>query len=322
VPIDEQNHLTLVADIGGTNIRFGVAKKMLDKIEISNNRSFACSDFDSFEAALATYLDGLDCKPPVACLAVAGPVQSNAIQMTNLPWAFSASGLEKKFGFDQVDLINDFAAQACAVPAMGDQDLLQIKNGQMVPGAAKGVLGPGTGLGVATLVSQGGNWHPLSGEGGHVTLPVRTPYESELMKVIIENYRLDYVSAETILCGQGLVTLYKAMATLQGKTSLDYRPRDITSRFNEDALVFDTLTVFTELLANTASNLAVTVGARGGVYLAGGILPRIRNFLINSPFTNSFISKGPMSHYLEKIPVNLLINDNPALLGAAVWVRK
>ena len=313
----------LVADVGGTNARLGVVTSREEHYEVTHEQVFRCDDLSRFEDVLEIYLGSLPCCPGRACLAVAGPVKDNAVAMTNLPWRIDGSELQKRYGFSKVDVINDFTAQAMAIEALSEDQLLTVCGGdtgsQCKADVNRVVIGPGTGLGVASLMKVQGSWYPISGEGGHVTLPVCDAYEAQLLQQLCQTLALEYISAETLLCGSGLRTLYCSLSRMEGAEPRDYTSEEITRLYTREPMLEKTLRVFLLLLANAASNMALNVGAQGGVFLTGGILPHISDLLIDGGFAARFREAGAMSHYLKDVPVKLVTAEYPALLGAAVW---
>jgi len=315
----------VVADIGGTNARFAlVTEEKADSGEfvIVDQKNYDCATFETFELLLQTYFDSLDTiRPRHVCVALAGPVDGDEFKMTNLNRRFSRSGVKAYFDLENFEVINDFAAQACSVTHLQPRDLIQVKQGEARPLAAKAIIGPGTGLGVASLIYNGSIWQPQAGEGGHANFAPSNLQEISLLQALMQEF--EHVSLETLLCGRGLVTLYRTLCSMQNKVPEDYEPAQVSElgASNKDELCRESLALFCRILGSAAGNLALTCGAKGGVYLAGGILPRIKDFLLDSGFAQSFQSKGVMSPYVEGIPVFLMVNDSPALIGAAAWLE-
>jgi glucokinase len=314
----------IVADIGGTNARFALVtgKKdqqyVIDKIQILNTHQFAhCAD------ALRAYLESVG-RPPVtaACLAVAGPVVGDRVRMTNLNWDFSCTDMAQQFGFKRFVAMNDFAAVAAACGQLTAQDLVSIKEGVADVDAPRAVFGPGTGLGVAGLVKQNRHWLPIPCEGGHVNMAPANALEADIIKAAMKHH--GHVSAEVFISGPGLVHLYRALCDVQGEVAQTCTPADIThAALNQgDALMAQTLSIFCSFAGTFAGNLALTFGAKGGIYLAGGVLPRFVDYLKASDFNARFLSKGPMSRYVESVPVNLIIHPETAFVGAAAWLEQ
>lgn len=314
----------LVGDIGGTNARFALARQYntsTKTFEISDVQVFSCSKYSNLESCLELFLDSIQDQENIssACIAIAAPVKSDNIAMTNLSWQFSIDTLRQHFQWQQLNILNDFAAQAYALPYISSTDLIEIKPGEKIERQVKAVMGPGTGLGVAILTPSGSGWIPVSGEGGHVGLAPVTDIEAEVVRLLLRKF--SYVSLETVLCGPGLLNLYRTICEIHSKKTQDYSAREITqlAANRTDSLCAETLNVFCSFLGSSAANLALTSGARGGVYLAGGILPNFVDFLLQSPFGQQFIHKGCMSELVQSIPVQLVNTVHPALIGAAAW---
>ncbi len=312
----------IVADIGGTNARFALATgKQNDRIQIEEPRTLNGRDYPTFADALEAYsgtLKGI--KPHAACVAIAGPVGEDRVSMTNLSWEFSLSEMRKRFGFEKFAALNDFAAQAVAASQFQDSDLLNIKPGVADPLGNKAIFGPGTGLGVAGLAYNKGGWLPIPSEGGHVNIAPATELECDIVKAAIA--RWGHVSAEHFISGPGLVNLYTVLANVRGEQPRDLEPQDVTDAAlnNTDPLCREALELFCSFLGSLAGNLALTYGATGGVYMAGGILPRFAEFLRTSAFTERFSDKGVMSKYVKDIPASIVIHEQAAFVGAAAWL--
>lgn len=314
----------VVADIGGTNARFALAtQKEAGLYKLEHIHILKGKDYDSFQDALAAYLAKLDgIKPTAMCAAVAGPVVGDQVQMTNLSWGFSCTAVAKQFGFEAFVAMNDFAAVAAGIPLMGSDHLVTLKSGMPQENANKAVFGPGTGLGVAGVIRHNGLWLPNPCEGGHINIAPTSAFEADIIKAAIGHH--GHASAETFISGPGLVNLYKAICEVEGSSPTPYEPSDITSKALDgtDPSCVTTLNTFCSFLGSFAGNLALTYGATGGIYLAGGILPRFKDFVINSDFTAKFSHKGPMSSYLESIPAYLVTHNELAFNGAAAWLEQ
>ena len=312
----------IVADIGGTNARFAlVTGKKGDQIQIDDQQTLNGSEFPTFADALDAYTGTLKgIKPRAACVAIAGPVDEDQVSMTNLSWHFSLSEMRKRFGFEKFVAMNDFAAQAVAASQLRDTDLVEVKQGVADPLGNKAIFGPGTGLGVAGLAYNHGGWLPIPSEGGHVNIAPATELECDIVKAAIAKW--GHVSAEMFISGPGLVNLYTVLASVRGQQAQALEPKDVTEAAlnNSDDLCVETLNTFCSLLGTLAGNLALTYGATGGVYMAGGVLPRVADFLGRSAFVDRMSSKGVMSKYLRDIPAYIVVRENAAFLGAAAWL--
>lgn len=305
----------LVADIGGTNARFALARdggRRLDEVA-----SVRCADFAGPEEAVRGYLDdlGVAC-PCVAAFAVAAPVLADAIHLTNSTWAFSRVSLQRALGLEEFVVINDFAALAQALPSLQPAHYRVFAGPVPAAGAAMAVLGPGTGLGVAAIVPSSRGWVVVPGEGGHATLSASTPFELEVLQAI--RRRFDHVSAERVLSGMGLPTLYGAVSTLRGEPGAVRDGEEVTRRaIGGEAAAAATLDMFCALLGEFAGNVALMFGARGGVFLGGGIVGQLGELFVRSPFRDRFESKGRFTPWLREVATPLIIAPEAALLGAA-----
>jgi glucokinase len=300
---------SIVADIGGTNARFAlVSGKANQQFVFSDIHILPAGQYASFSDALRAYLALLPgIKPRAVCAAIAGPVLGDKAKMTNLNWAFSCTAVAEEFGLSRFIAMNDFAAVAAAAGDIHPEHLVSIKPGKSDPHGNKAVFGPGTGLGVAGVVNHQGKWLPLPSEGGHVNLAPSTPFEADVIKAAMSLH--GHVSAEVFISGPGLKNLYNAIALVQGQTAEALTPADISRKALDGscALSLTTLTTFCRLLGSFAGNLALTYGATGGVYMAGGILPRFTDFLRASAFTEAFMAKGAQKGYVADVPADLII---------------
>ena len=306
----------LVADIGGTHSRCAlVVDGRPGRPHVVRNEKHPDIASMLREAIQALAPGGVR----RAALAIAAPVRGDAVHMTNRGWRFSVEGLRKELGFDRLDVINDFTAIALALPHLSPDERLSIGGGTALPGAAVAVLGPGTGLGVSALIPCDGGWAPVSGEGGHVTLPAADELEGRILARARE--RFDHVSAERLVSGPGLLLLHELLGEELGAQELARTPEEVSARAARgDVLARRTLDTFFSLLATVAADVALTFGALGGVYLAGGILPSLREPLLASSFRARFESKGRYREYMDDIPTYLVVAAQPALIGLAGMV--
>jgi glucokinase len=317
----------LIGDIGATNARFAVLQDGIPtSIKILPVASHA-----SLQDAIAAYFDGLDkadlLRPKIGALAVAGPVTGDYLSFTNHPWSFSISGLAKDAGLTHLDVINDFVAVALAVPRIGPTARRQVGPGSSVAGAPVGIIGPGSGLGVSIVVpvdEKDGStrWVPLSGEGGHVTLSPVTEREIALVAWLHRTGR-SHVSAETLICGRGLTTLHGGLSALDGVSPTHLEPADVArgAISGTDPIAVEAVEIFCALLGTVAGNLALTAGARGGIFIAGGIVPKMGEFFDHSQFRPRFVAKGRMRTFLEPIATYVVTEEFPAFLGLAELVE-
>jgi glucokinase len=311
-------HLHLVGDVGGTNARFALARVVDGQHRVEQHDSFPADDYPTFLDGVRAFLEGCGARPHGGVIAVAGPVTDGFIDLTNSPWRVSEAELAS-LGAGPIRLINDFEALAWSAPLIEDKDLAHLGGPQSGdPHHTLAVLGPGTGFGVSALArNQGGGAVALASEGGHVDFPPADPIEDEVLRILRRRYTR--VSVERLICGPGLVNLHRALAEIDGRpTSID-DPAEIT----RDALADPrspcgaTLARFCAILGSVAGDVALTTGARGGVYVAGGIAPRILDFLKASPFRERFEQKGRFEPYMKAIPTWVILHRQAALLGAA-----
>ena len=309
---EQTNETWLVGDVGGTNARFGLVAR---DGKLLHSAILADADYAQFVDAIRAYLDqrGDLAMPRQGAIAIASAITGDHVHMTNNPWAFSISGLRDQLGFERLEVINDFTAQALALPHLTANDKVQVGSGSPVPGHPIGVIGPGTGLGVSGLVPSGNRWLPLTGEGGHATVAAATERESAVVDHMRKRY--DHVSAERCVSGAGLVNLYETLAALDGVPAKQYTPAQITDPKSVDPLCHEAVAMFCGMLGTMAGNLALTLGAQGGIYIAGGIVPRLGDRFAESPFRDRFEAKGRLSSYLAAIPSYVVTHPLPAFIG-------
>lgn len=315
----------LVADIGGTNARFGLVHGPGEPV--TDVLAMACADHAAPEAALRHYLaataqrHGRALRPRHVALALATAIDGEVVKLTNNAWTVSRAGVAASLGADQVLLLNDFEALAHALPALAggaDSEVRWI--GPARPDAAKpmAVLGPGTGLGVAAcLPAPGGGHLALASEGGHVTLAPADDAESELLAVL--RRERGHVSAERVLAGIGLPALHRAVCALRGAPDAALTPEQVTARAlaGSDACCSEAVERFCAMLGGFAGNVALTLGARGGVFVAGGIAQKLAPVLAASRFRERFEAKGRFARYLSGIATGVVTSPHAALTGAA-----
>jgi len=306
----------LVGDVGGTNARFGLTApggKLL------HSEILADSDYAGLADAVEAFLGGRGDLPMPrrGAIAIASAITGDLVAMTNQPWRFSISELRTRLGFERLEVINDFTAQALALPHLGEGDKMRVGGGTAVAGWPLAVLGPGSGLGVSGLIPAGSKWIPLTGEGGHATMAPHDERESAVLSHMRKHY--DHVSAERCLSGPGLVNLYNALAAIDGVPAAQYTAAQITDAEigAADARCAEATMMFCAMLGAAAGNLALTLGAQGGVFIAGGIVPRLGQRFAASPFRARFEAKGRLHSYLEAIPTAVVTHSLPAFLGCA-----
>lgn len=304
----------LIGDIGATNARFALVD---GEGHIARTRVLACYDYATIEDALTAYLGerGIEPSPREAALAVASPVTGDAVTLTNHPWSFTVSGVRRHFALDRLLVINDFTANALAMPHIPASERIAIGSGAPAPDAPLGVLGPGSGLGVSGLVPTPGGWTALQSEGGHATMAPADERESVVLDRM--RRRFDHVSAERVLSGPGLVNLYNILAEIEGVPAAPFTPAQIADRHigESDRLAREALAMFCAMLGTAAGNLALILGARGGIYIAGGIVPRLGAGLAETNFRQRFEAKGRFQPYLAAIPTYVVTHPIPAFLG-------
>ena len=306
----------LLGDVGGTHVRFGIVASREEGV--SRIREAPCDDHASLEAAIESYLGESGAPRPGSCaIAVAGAVTGDGVSMTNRAWSFSIDALRQRLGVSRLLVLNDFTALALALPTLASDELEVVGGGAAVAGEPMALLGPGTGLGVGCLVVAGERAVPLSSEGGHVTLSAGDEREERAIAALRRDF--GHASAERALSGSGLVNLYRFACAEAGRAPSPLAPADVTARAlarSDDACV-EAVALFFALLGVVAGNLALTVGARGGVYVGGGIVARLGDWIHRSQFRARFEAKGRQQAYLSSIPVWLIRPVlPPALRGA------
>ncbi|MGC3873823.1 glucokinase [Halomonas sp. GXIMD04776] len=308
----------LIGDIGGTNARFALVTP--NSFDLHDIHTLSCADYATLEEAILDYLARVGATgaraPQEACLAFACPVHDDDVRMTNNAWRFSKHQVKEALGLTLFKVINDFTAQALGVPHVAAEELISVRPGVDEPHRIRLVIGPGTGLGVAGIFPGLHDWIPLTTEGGHVTFAPTEDRERELMGYFHDRY--GRVSVERLLCGQGLLDLYRAHAALAGSSPQYNTPAGVTGAARAgDPLAEEALLRFLKILGDVCGDAALMMGARGGVYLCGGILPKLTDWLQRSRFLEAFIHKGRMGAYNERIPIWMVNAPWTGLLGAA-----
>jgi len=308
----------LVGDVGGTNARFAIARMVGGMPVLDHHESFPAEQYPTFLKGVAAFVDGCEVKPTGGVIAVAGPVEDGAIDLTNSPWAVSETELQT-LGLNPVRLINDFEALAWGAPIIPADSLERLGGPETGDRHATiAVLGPGTGFGVSALVRDAhGKEMAMPSEGGHACFPPGDPVEDEILRILRRRY--DRVSIERLICGPGLLNMHRALAEIDGRETHIDDPAEITTTAlaDPDSPCGATLARFCAILGAVAGDIALTTGARGGVYIAGGIAPRILPFLKSSPFRRRFERKGRFRDYMADIPTWVITHKHAALLGAA-----
>ena len=303
-----------MADIGATTTRCVLLD---DKGQELAPEIFENANFTGVAGVLSVYLDHRRAsdRPTRAALAVAAPITGDEVQMINIDWRFSQGELKDALRLKRLEVVNDFAAIAWAMPLLTPADVVRIGGGESVPRTTFAALGPGSGLGVSALVPAADGWALMAGEGGHVSMAAATREEQEVIALLRDRFD-GHCSAERVLSGPGLVNLYVALAELAGRGRPTVTPEDVTNLAKQsEPLARKTLAMFFAMLGTVATNLAVTTGARGGVYIAGGIVPRLVEQLAKSEFRARFEAKGRYRQYLAAIPTHVITAPLPAFRG-------
>ncbi|VVD73011.1 Glucokinase [Pandoraea horticolens] len=308
----------LLADIGGTNARFALEIAPGDLVEI---RDYACDDYPGVSEVIRAYLDEADHAEPVlhAAIAIANPIEGDEIRMTNRDWRFSIEATRRVLGFETLLVVNDFTALAMALPYLSDTQKRQVGGSEPQPNGVIGLLGPGTGVGVSGLIPAGDRWIALGSEGGHTTFAPADEREIDVLRYAWQHF--PHVSFERLVAGPGMALVYQALARREGREGREVRPLEtpaiVKLAQGGDALARETVDCFCAMLGTLAGNVAVTLGAVGGVYLGGGVIPKLGKLFENSPFRQRFEAKGRFEGYLKKIPTYVITADHPAFLGTS-----
>lgn len=310
----------LVGDIGGTNARFAMAD--IDELTIDHFAAFSCRGFPSLEAVIAAYLASVPHRPKMASLAIAAPIWGKRIEITNLDWSFTHEDIAAATGAETPVLVNDFEALALSLPYLIPHDLHPLNGGKPVENGAKVVLGPGTGLGVAGLVYGTGSWVAVPGEGGHVSFPAQDVEEVEILRRLSAGG--GWVSTERLISGPGLERIYAILRDMRGVPSAPKPVAEVTrlALAEEDPFAVEALGYFLKWLGRFAGDMALVYGATGGVYLGGGIAPRILKALEGEAFRSAFTEKGRLTGLLSQVPVNVIMAGDVALRGAAIALSR
>jgi glucokinase len=317
---------TLLADLGGTNVRFALADPALpNPLLLDSVRRYRVKDFPSMADTIRQYFADSGLTASRAVIAAAGRiVDGETVKVTNNPWQVSAHGLAADLKFESVRLINDFAAQGMAVPLLARQELTPVGKPQAPTiGAHRAqtfvVVGPGTGLGVAGLLLRDGVWTVLETEGGHAGFAAHTAEDVEILHRL--NARFGRVSNERMICGNGLVNLYLALADIEGLKAEEYTPEDITNRANanSDPLCVRTVETLAGIFGSVAGDLVLSLGGWDGVFLTGGVLPILLPWLQHGGFRERFEAKGRFKETMEQVPTIAMVHPETGLLGAAAF---
>jgi glucokinase len=308
----------LIGDIGGSNTRFALIEEGLTWNHFKTYRN---EEFNSFEEIIETYLNDVKLTVSSAAFAAAGPVRHGSLTLTNRGWSISSEGLQQLFNFQHCSFVNDFSAIALGIKALREHDVIQVGGEKPDPFAPVGIIGPGTGLGVGGLVPGKDGGQVMVTEGGHVTLAARSDRAAEIIACLRKKF--GHVSAERAISGQGIENLYWAISELAGTKNPTLKAADIGKAAMEgiDPIAKEAMEWFFTMLGSEAGDLALTYGAFGGVYIAGGIVRRYQESFLKSGFREAFEAKGRMSDYVKKIPVYLIVREHVELVGLAANLR-
>jgi glucokinase len=310
----------LVGDVGGTNVRLAVARIRPDgHVDLSHVSRMPVATFPSLGDAIEAWKASGRTLPQTAVFALAGPTGADEVHFTNSDWVVSASGIKHRFGFNSVTLVNDFAAQARAVPANRPDEFETLIAGKAVPGAPMVVLGPGTGLGMAILIPDGPSWQVLPAEAGHQAYGPCSPRERQILEHVSQE--LPYVSYENLVSGLGLDRLYHAICALEGKPARLKGGEEIgpSAIAGDDPCAVEAVEVMMLSLATFAGNAILSAGAKGGCVIAGGVAEALAPFMRTAAFKTRLTSRGPISAYFDNIPVRRARDSFAALEGAAFF---
>lgn len=322
--------VVIAGDIGGTKTRLAIAAVGGTQVRIEREADFKSRDFPTFEALLADFLVGVQA-PGYASFGIAGPVLGRAVRTTNLPWYIEADALQQRFGFKACTLLNDLEATGYGLPALRGEDLLLLQQGGAGAEGNAAIIAAGTGLGEAGMYWDGERHHPYATEGGHASFSPQTELEVALLHYLQSRYQ--HVSWERVVSGMGLVDLHDFLRAYRGSAT----PQWLADKMCEsdaaavisraglsgsDDICIETLDLFVQLYGAEAGNLALKAMSRGGLYVGGGIAPKILPLFQRDIFMQAFLKKGRMTPLLEAMPVRVILNDRVALYGAALAAER
>lgn len=310
----------LVADIGGTNVRFALIQDV-HSLPVLNS-SAAVADYENIGDAIdAVVLAKTSHLPKTIILAIAGPLEREEIKLTNADWHFSPNGLIERFNLETIVIMNDFAAQALATIAIDAEHLIAIGEGTIEPDRPKVVVGPGTGLGVANIVRSDGKWIILPGEGGHTDLGPRSEREFQIWPKLRKDQ--GRMTAELAVSGPGIENLYRAIKITDDGESVELSAADITKAALEksDPAAVEAVSLFFTFLGRICGDFALTTLAQGGVYIAGGIAAKLADQIATGPFLDAYQDKSPNSAIVRSIGVQVITHPLAALEGMIAYAR-
>lgn len=316
----------LAGDIGATKTRLAAIEINGAIARIIRETEYKSCSFAAFEALLGDFLSGF-IYPGHAVFGVAGPVQGRVVQATNLPWIIDADAIQRQFGFTRCTLLNDLEATACGLSILAADDFLTLQAGAPDACGNAAVIAAGTGLGEAGLFWDGQRYHPFATEGGHASFSPGNEMEIALLRHLGHRYR--HVSWERVVSGMGLLDIHSFLCSYRHAAVPQWLNEEMCSGdaaaaisaaalSRRDEICSETLTMFVRLYGVEAGNLALKVMSGGGIYLGGGIAPKILPLLQDGEFIAAFLDKGRMRTLLEAMPVKVVLNDRAALLGSAL----
>ncbi|WP_025599029.1 bifunctional transcriptional regulator/glucokinase [Burkholderia sp. WSM2230] len=305
----------LLADIGGTNARFALET---GPGEIGSVQVYPCADYPGVAEVIKKYLKDMKIgRVNHAAIAIANPVDGDQVSMTNHDWTFSIEATRRALGFDTLLVVNDFTALAMALPGLTDTQRVQVGGGTRRPNSVIGLLGPGTGMGVSGLIPADDRWIALGSEGGHATFAPADEREDIVLQYARKKW--SHVSFERVAAGPGIEVIYRALAGRDKKrVAATVDTREIVKRaLDGEPLAAESVDVFCGILGTFAGNIAVTLGALGGIYIGGGVVPRLGEFFARSSFRKRFEAKGRFEAYLQNVPTYVITAEYPAFLGVS-----
>ena len=310
----------LLADIGATNARFCL---QLDENNFSQTIILPCDDFADPAEAAKEFLDQMgNPKVHFGAFAVANPILGDKLVMTNNPWRFSCSATREELGFAALYFLNDFTAQALAILSLKPEVFHKVGGKEINTNLVRAVLGPGTGLGVSALVPDGrGGDIALACEGGHTGFAPRDERETAIWQIVKNEIQMP-VSAERLMCGSGLMLVYRALTKLHHAPELCQKPADITANIESDPIATETVDTFCSMFGSFCADVVLTMGARGGVYICGGIIPRILPQLLKSDFRKRFETRDRLQTFLEPVPIMVVMDTLSGIIGAANYLKR
>jgi len=321
----------LSGDVGGTTTRLALFDMAAGRTELLERRDYTSADYASFTKILADFSTHTDTDCSAACFGVAGPVRAGRSRITNLPWTIDAHALEAGFGWPRVGLLNDLEAIAWGIGALGEEDVCVLNAGQPDDHGHQAVIAAGTGLGQAGRIRVGEHYHPVACEGGHADFAPGSPTEAALLAWL--EARFGHVSWERVVSGTGLVNIHAFLskhrkAATPGWLQEAMQEGDAAAAITDaaqtgtDAVCREALDLFIRCYGAEAGNLALKLMATGGVFIAGGIAPKLIGRLQQGDFMEAFCAKGRMQGLMETMPVKVLRNERASLLGPAVWAAQ